>query len=261
MSHPLGEERHVNAADYTAIDGAPISFVIVLASVIMAMALVPIPISIVVGSGKNFPLSQGLYPLLGWLLGPVAGGFTNAIGAFGGSIIAPHTTTSRLATVIGAAYGGLVAGVMNGQGKRKRWWIPVAFLAFLFYALYAGRAVFINGAHWPHVILGSFIDWSALLLFILPSRDAIARALKSHHIGHLSTGLFIGTWIAAGMTHLCTGMIVYAIINWPSEYWLVFAPLAPLEHSIRCIVGMVIGTGVITGLRSIGLYRPKHGLY
>ena len=261
MSKPLGEERKVNYLGGAMIDGAPVTYIVVLAAVIMVLALVPIPISVVIGSGKNFPISQGVYPLMGWLMGPIAGAITDAVGSLGGIIIAPHTTTSRLGTVMGAALGGFAAGVMRGNGQRKWWWIPVSVLSIIFFCLYAVRAIFVNQANWFHVIFGSFIDWSALLLFILPTRIYFARCLQDEKMARVSIGLFGGTWIIAGLTHLCTSTFVYGIINWPSESWLLFAPLAPVEHAIRCLVGMVIGSGVISGLRAIGLTKPSQGMY
>lgn len=261
MSAPLGEERKVKLWGETAIDGAPITYIVVLAAIIMVLALVPIPISVVLGSGKNFPISQGIYPLIGWLLGPIAGALTNAIGSLGGVIIAPYTTTSRLGSVVGAALGGWAAGIMKGGGQRRRWWIPLSIVGSLFYGLYAGRAIWVNHANWLHVVLGSLIDLSALLLFLFPTRTYFARQLEDEKMARVSVGLFGGTWIVAGLTHLCTSMFVYAIINWPNEIWLMIAPLSLLEHGVRCLVGMAIGTGVIAGLRGIGLVKPAQATY
>jgi hypothetical protein len=176
-------------------------------------------------------------------------------------MIAPHTTTSRLGTIAGAAFGGLVAGAMRGQGERRRWWLPLSVIGVLLYGMYAGRAILVNEANGIHVILGSFIDWSAILLFILPTRTYFSRCLTDERMSKVSLGLFGGTWIAAGLTHLCTGVFVYAIINWPNAVWLAIAPIAPVEHTIRALVGMLIGTGVIAGLRAIGLVKPTQALY
>ena len=261
MSAPSGEERKVTYLGGAMIDGAPITYIVVLAAVIMVLALIPIPISIVIGSGKNFPISQGVFPLMGWLMGPLAGAVTDAVGALGGVIIAPHTTTSRIGTILGAAFGGFAAGTMRGEGKRTWWWIPTSLLSIMLFGLYAGRAVLVNQANWLYVMFGSFIDWSAVLLFLLPTRTFFARSLADENISRVSVGLFGGTWIIAGLTHLCTGAFVYSIINWPSESWLIFAPLAPFEHLVRCLVGMAVGSGVIAGLRAIGLAKPSQGIY
>ncbi|HNT76755.1 MAG TPA: hypothetical protein PKH77_17235 [Anaerolineae bacterium] len=258
---PAGEEREVRRLDRVAIDGAPIAYVLVLAAVVAALAFIPIPISVVIGSGKNFPMSQSIYPLVGWLLGPVAGAVADGIGALVGVIVAPHTTTSAPATVLGAVLGGFAAGAMTVKERRAWWWAPLAGVFVIFYGLYAGRAVFINGAAARDVLLGSFINWSALLLFVLPTRVWFARLLAERDLKRIGIGLFGGTWIVAGLSHLATGTIVYAILNWASEYWLVFAPVAPLEHLVRCLVGAIIGTGAIAGLRATGLIKPTYAAY
>jgi hypothetical protein len=65
----------------------------------------------------------------------------------------------------------------------------------------------------------------------------------------------------AGLTHLAAAVVVYFQVNWPEAVWLAFAPLAPLEHLVRCVVGTVIGTGVIAGLRAIGLVKPREAVF
>jgi hypothetical protein len=256
---PVGKERRVVKHAGPTIDGTPISYIVTAATIVLTLAFVPL--SIVLTSGKSFPLSQSIHPLIGWLLGPVAGALANAIGATGGVILAPHTTTNPLATVLGAALGGLAAGVMKRDAKRGWWWLPLSLLFVVAYVLYGIRAVLQNGASWSAVLFGSFIDWSALLLFILPTRPLVGRWLQSDDLKRLGAGLFLGTWIAAGLTHLSTATVVYFISNWPNEAWLAFAPLAPIEHLIRALVGTVIGAGVISGLRATGLVKPQRALY
>ena len=65
---PTGPERNVRLIGGTAIDGAPIAYIIALAAVVAALAM--IPLSYVVGGSGSFPLSQAIYGLLGWILGP-----------------------------------------------------------------------------------------------------------------------------------------------------------------------------------------------
>lgn len=256
---PLGEEREVKFLGGTAIDGAPVAYIVVLAAVVVGLAFVPL--SAVIGSGKSFPMSQAIYPLIGWILGPVAGAVANAVGALIGILLAPHTTTVPAATVLGALLGGLGAGAMAIGGSRKSWWIGVGALGLLAYAAYAGRAVVANGVGIVAVVLGSFIDWSALLLFLSPTRKLAARWIGGQDLGKLAAGLFLGTWMVAGLTHLLSSTIVYYVLNWPAPVWAAMAPVAPIEHAVRSVVGTVIGTGVIAGLRAIGLVKPEHAAY
>lgn len=256
---PVGEEREVKLLGGATIDGAPVAYIIVLAAVVTGLALVPL--SVVLGSGKSFPMSQAIYPLVGWILGPIAGAVASAIGASLGIFIAPHTTTVPVATVLGAVMGSFVAGTMITAGPRKTWWLPLSILLCIVYGLYGVRAVFQNGVRIHALILGSFINWSALLLFVLPTRKLASGWIGHQDLRRVASGLFLGTWIAAGLSHLTAATIVYFVINWPETVWLAMAPLAPLEHIVRCVVGTVIGTGVIAGLRAIGLVKPTSAIY
>lgn len=256
---PAGEEREVKLLGGATIDGAPVAYIIVLAAVVTGLALVPL--SVVLGSGKSFPMSQAIYPLVGWILGSIAGAIASAIGASLGIFIAPHTTTVPIATVLGAMMGSFAAGTMITTGPRKTWWLPLAIVLCVVYGLYGGRAVLQNGVSVNALILGSFINWSALLLFILPTRKLASSWIGHQDLRRVASGLFLGTWMAAGLSHLTAATIVYFVVNWPEAVWLAMAPLAPLEHLTRCVVGTVIGTGVIAGLRAIGLVKPTSAIY
>ncbi len=258
---PTGEERKVPLSKGATIDGAPIAYIATLTAVVAVLTMYSIPITFVMGTGRNFPISQGVYPLMGWLLGPLAGALVDGVGALVGLTINPQNTSSLLASLLGAVMGGLAAGSMRGEGRRRRWWFPLTAVFIVFYGLYAGRAVFVNRAVWWHVLLGSFINWSALLLFVLPTRTFFARLLADANPRRVAVGLFGGTWMIAGLVHLSTGWIVYWLVNWPNTLWVVFAGAAPFEHIARCIIGTVIGVGVISGLRAIGLVKPGEAVY
>lgn len=256
---PAGEERKVKLLGGATVDGAPIAYIVVLAAVVTGLAL--IPLSVVLGSGKSFPMSQGIYPLVGWILGPIAGALASAVGASLGIFIAPHTTTVPVATILGAIMGSFTAGAMATTGPRKNWWLPLSILFCVVYGLYGGRAVLQNGVRVGALVLGSFINWSALLLFVLPTRSLAARGIGHQNLRRVASSLFLGTWMVAGLAHLTSAVIVYFVLNWPEAVWLAMAPLAPLEHLARCVVGTVIGTGVIAGLRAIGLVKPTAAIY
>lgn len=256
---PSAKERKVEFLGSVLIDGAPIAYIATLSAIVLGLAV--IPLSIVIGSGKSFPMSQAIYPLVGWILGPVAGAVANGLGAWVGTWLFPHTTTVPFATVVGAIFGGFAAGAMRGEGKRRQWWILVAALGGIAFVWYAWRAVVINGVELYAMLLGSFIDWSALLLYILPTRSLFSKQIASADPRQMAVGLFLGTWSIAGLTHLASGVFVYFIINWPNPIWLAIAPFAPLEHLLRCLVGAIIGSGVIRGLRAVGLVKPKYAVY
>jgi hypothetical protein len=253
---PLGEEREVKQVGGVAIDGAPVAYVMTLAAVVTVLAF--IPLSVVLG-GKAFPMSQAVYPLVGWILGPVAGSVASGIGALVGTFVAPHTSTIPLVTVVGAIVGSLTAGVMTVTAQRRErawWWLPLTIVLFLAYGVYMAWAALRNGVALYALALGSFINWSALLLWLLPTRTMAARWIQHEDLKRVTAGVALGTWISAGLSHMAAGMVMYFITNWPQEIWLGMAALAPLEHGLRTLVGTVIGVGVIAGLRATGLVKP-----
>ena len=71
MAAPAGQERRVEFLGGAAVDGAPVAYIVVLAAVVAALAF--IPFSVVLASGGSFPMSEGIYGLVGWILGPIAG--------------------------------------------------------------------------------------------------------------------------------------------------------------------------------------------
>ncbi len=257
---PAGEERKVQRLqNIPTLDGAPVTHIGILAAVVIGLA--PLPLSVVIGSGKGFPMSQAIYPLVGWILGPVAGALADGLGGLLGAWIFPHTSTVPLATLAGAALGGFAAGAMAAKARRRHWWLLAAGIAGIALATYIWRAVLVNGVALWVAMWGAFIDWSALLLFILPTRQFFARSITADSARQLAIGLFGGTWMVAGLTHLLSATIVYFVINWPNPVWLTMAPVAPFEHLVRCIAGAVIGSGVIIGLRNIGWIKPEHAAY
>ncbi len=178
---PKGKEREVKNVGGAAIDGAPIAYIVVLAAVVTALAF--IPFSVVMASGGSFPMNQGVLGLLGWILGPIAGAISSGIGALIGVFVAPHTAGVWFVTVLGALFTSFAAGVMtNKNEKRKSWWIGVVVLAILGLLVYVGRAIFVNGIKLQWAILCTFVNWSAILLFILPTRTFVVKWIGSKNL-------------------------------------------------------------------------------
>lgn len=257
---PSGEERQVEARSAIGIDGAPLSYILLLAPIVMVLFSIPLSPTMIVGVGKPFPISQSVYPLIGWLLGPLAGALTNGIGVLVGSFVFPHMSSVPFVGAIGAALVGLAAGSTCAREKRRWWWLPLAVVFGLLLLLYVLRASF-RGVTWWVMVLGMFLDWSGLLLYILPTRRLFGRLIRDESITRVGLGLFGGTWMIAGLYHLVGAVANYYVKAWPNEAWLVFAPMAPVEHLLRCLIGTVVGTGVIAGLRATGLIKPKHACY
>jgi hypothetical protein len=256
---PVGEEREVRRLGGATLDGAPIGLVVVLASVVAALSF--IPFSVMLGSGGSIEMSEGVYGLVGWLLGPVAGSVASGIGRLVGVLVAPQTAGVPLVSVWGAAIGSFAAGSMVTAGRRRHWWIPLTVLFVIAYLLYAGRAIVQNGVGlWP-ALGATFLDWSGIVLFALPTRRLFAEWIKSPSPARVAAGLFFGTWMVSGLTHVNSGAITYFMYNWAEEVWIALIPIIPVENLFRCLIGMVIGTGVIAGLRAIGIIKPDNAIY
>ena len=256
---PIGEERKVEFLSGAAIDGAPMSYMVVLAAVVVALSF--FPMSAILALGGSFPMSQGILGLVGWVLGPIAGAVASGIGALIGIFLAPHTAGIPFIRIWGSLITSFAAGTMVLGTKRKGWWFWVWLYALLSFVYFAWRAIFVNGVGvWP-VIANSFIDWSALILFALPTRTLFAKWINSKNWGLVIAGLGLGTWTAYGLAHICSTAITYHMFNWTEEVFIMLIPLIPFENLMRATIGMVIGGGVIAGLREIGLIKPEHAIY
>jgi len=255
---PEGEERQVQAVSGAAIDGAPITYIVVLAAVVTALAF--IPFSVVLGSGSGMPLNQSIFPLLGWLLGPIAGAVASGIGTLIGVFLAPYTAGMPVVTVWGGVIGSFTAGAMVLGGRRQYWYLPLTAL-FVGELLFYFQHALMNGVALKTIIAGTMVEWSGLILFALPTRKIFAHWISSPDLTKLGLGLFFGSWTVWGVTHLSQAVITYYLFNWPEPIGIALIPTIPFENLIRCIAGTIIGTGVISGLRAINLVKPKEAIY
>ncbi|MEB3312068.1 MAG: hypothetical protein VKJ02_17720 [Snowella sp.] len=256
---PDGQERDVKTLGSASLDGAPLAYIVVLAAVVTALAF--IPFSIILGSGGGMPLSQSVFPLIGWILGPIGGAIASGIGTLVGVLLAPYTAGVPFVSVLSAALASFAAGTMVLTSRRQYWWIVLTIILTIELLLYLSHAIAQNGVAISTAIAGSFVDWSALLLFALPTRTLFARWINSANIALLVAGLFLGSWMISGLAHINSAMITYYLFNWPEEIWISLIPIIPFENLIRSLAGAVIGAGVISGLRVIGLVKPKEAIY
>jgi hypothetical protein len=261
---PAGPEREVLFLRGADLDGAPVAYVVVLAAVVTALSFVPA--SVTLGSGGSFPLSQGILPLLGWVLGPLAGAAATGVGTSIGVFVAPHTAGIPGISILGAIASSFFAGVMRPGTRRDGeprswWWIPVALVLALALTYLFLRAFVLNGVGVRLLVAATAANWSALLLFVLPTRRVITRWIARPRGLRAVAGLVLGTWMVTGLAHLFQLAIAYHMFNWPAEVWTLLVGFTPAEQVVRCLVGTVIGLGVLSGLRAIGLVKPAGAIY
>lgn len=255
---PSGPERTVEFRGSAAIDGAPVAYVVVLSAVVTTLSF--IPFSIVLSSGGSFPMSQGVFGLVGWILGPVAGALASAIGTLLGVFFAPHTAGVWPLSIYGALCASFAAGTFAGRKHRLLW--PFVWLwAAASLGYYVWRALWLAGISPRTVLWGTLVDWSALLLLVSPLRPQIVRWLRSPDLSRVALGLFMGTFVAYGTAHCCTCAVSFYLFNWPEATWIALIAIVPIEFLFRSLIGTVIGVGVLSGLRAIGLVKPAHALY
>lgn len=259
MATPIGKEREVKFLGGAAIDGAPVAYIVVLAAVVAALAF--IPFSVVMATGGSFPMSQAIYSLVGWVLGPIAGAVASGIGTLIGVFLAPHTAGVAPTSVYAAVVASFAAGCMVVKGPRKNWWLIAAVIGVGSLLVFLGRAMFINGVSIAATFTGSFGQWLGILLYVLPTRTLFAKWISGASIPMLALGLFLGTWASFAVSHVAQSAITYWMFNWPEEVWVMLAGIVPVEYILRCLIGAVIGTGVIVGLRAIGVVKPTNATY
>ena len=261
MSSPIlpeGEEREVKISGGVSVDGTPLNYIVVLAAVVTVLAF--IPFSITIGSGGLFPISQGIFPLIGWLLGPLAGAITSGVGTIIGIFLAPYTAGIPLISIWGAIIASFTAGVMSSRKENTYWRFGLILVFAIELLLYTNHA-FSNGVPLSVIVAGSFVNWSGVLLFSLPTCSLIAQCINNQKPFLVTVGVFLGTWMIMGLSHLSQVVITYYMFNWPEETWFFLTPIILLENLIRSLIGVFIGVRVILGLRAIGLMKPKQATY
>ena len=255
---PKGEEREVERVSGVTVDGAPIAYIIVWAAIVFGLSFVPLPISMVLGIGGTFPLSQTVYPVLGFILGPWAGALAAGIGRLLGVFSAPHTSTvgilSTIVAMATAAAGGLLV-----EKKGHTWLLaPIVFVLALVFYIASGLG---SGVTLGLALLSTAVNWIGILLWLLPTRMLARDWIARQGTARLAAGLALGSWIVNTSSYIVPNALFYPIFKWPPAQWTLLAGVAPVEHLFRTLAGAVIGVGVITGLRAIGLVKPSRAGY
>ncbi len=246
------------ASKRKGIAGSPTSYIALLAAVTAVLQM--IPFSVVLGSGVSFPLSLAVTGLIGVLLGPVAGTLSVIIGSAIGVMIAPHTAFLGPLTILVLGSSALAGGLMS-HGKKL--WVAVYLIA----ASVIWWALYIISAGMPKNWVVMLQPWRYLLpaaVLLIPGITEKATAmLRSPNKFALAVALGYFIWISSMVDHTISSIVGNELIfQLPEEVWSVLiVGVIGAERGALTLVGMVIGTGVITGLRQMGARRPEKSVW
>jgi len=240
------------------IFGAPVSYIALLAAVTAVLQL--IPFSVVLGAGISFPLSLAITGLVGILLGPWAGAVAVAIGSGIGVMIAPHTAWLGPLTVLVMVVTPIASGlIVNG----KRQWVGI----YLIVATFVWWGLFIATNGFPKVWTSLLQPWRYLipgiLLLIPVINNKAIRFLQSDNRLAMGVSLTYLIWVSGSVDHTLSSIIGNLILfRMPEDVWS-FLTLYVIgaERGVLALVGMVIGLGVMVGLRQMGMKKPEMGVW
>ena len=217
--------------------------VAVWAALHAASALLPtIPL---LGTGTSFSVGIIFAPLAGVFFGPVAGAAATAVGAFIGSIIAPHTAWIGLATFVPEMFAALVAGFMSRGGKA--WPLSLVIVgtgAVLWLATATGRA-------FPAYLFGYVLSAIAMVIGGIWGR----KWLLSNKFAFQFLMIWLCSFAAmqGGSTPVSTfiGVVVY---GFPPELYKALLFLQPGERAVFSLVAAIVGIPLLKGLPKVGVY-------
>ena len=89
----------------------------------------------------------------------------------------------------------------------------------------------------------------------------MGRMIADPSLTRVAVGLFFGAWTAWGADDVARVFAGLLSAQWPQEVFVMFIPIIPLEQFMRNLIGMVIGTGVIAGLRAMSIVKPTEAIY
>ncbi|MCL4459628.1 MAG: hypothetical protein M1136_02100 [Chloroflexi bacterium] len=239
------------------IFGAPVSYIALLAAVTAAFQL--IPFSVVLGPGLSFPLSLAIDSLVGILLGPWAGGLAVLIGSVIGIMIAPHTAFLGPFTIAVVTLPAIVAGLI----VIRQYYVAAAimFAGGLWWVI--SYAMILHYPD-PKVYLYPWRYFVPAVLLLFPALNEKAlRLLQSENRLGIAVAVGYISWIGSQSGHFISATVgdIY-LFRLPQDVLnaLIFI-ITPGERAVLDLVAMVVGLGVITGLRQMGARRPAQGIW
>jgi len=235
------------------IDGSPVSYVAIMAAIIVVMAFIPASV-VIGGAAGGWPLHDVIHPFAGLLLGPIAGPIGSVIGIAVGMAIAPYTSLGPWTPLMGAMSAFAVGMVV--QRWRAAWLVPWVIVLVLHVIYFFQATVYgIGPLLW---FSNTFTVTVALVLIAIPAvRNWAVETVRGPNINwKMGAALYVLFFFGSTAGIQALWVPSFAINPWPAEAWLPLAFVIFLERTVFTLIGALIALGVIAGLRRSSFVKP-----
>ncbi len=262
MPTPTERPRHVIVGSRNLLAGAPISQVAVWAAIIAVAGTIPwvFPMQ---GGGGAFPMSIPLAPLVGVVLGPVAGFVACLVGGTIDLVIAPYTAGIGLLSPFSIAFAALGAGYLV-QRPRPKLWVPGLLAPVFLLWLWADFAFIMGDFPFPQILLVGGLDVFPSWVVGLTGARWAAAQLEGEE-SRARWRVFVALWLVsyfgvAAMQHGFEWAVWQMMFQFPPEPSIATSLAFTWWERLFVYagIGALIGTPVIMGLKRMGLRRPVH---
>lgn len=205
--------------------------------------------------GSTFSASDTLAPLYGILLGPYIGGGSIILGTFIAIVFGKPVTFLGL-DFLPAAVGAVSLGLLV-----QRRFYPVIAIFLVLLGLFLANPLTLRFVSLPNGLPVPF-NWLhivAIAVLISPLSRRAVNWITTPSSKRLALGLAILCFIGTMMQHLTGGLLFESVLGlllntiktnaWPTVWTTVFY-VYPFERLIITIVATLIGSALITTLRS-----------
>lgn len=201
-----------------------------------------VPFSIAIGVSGSITLGVVTAPMIGLLIGPVAGGLSVAVGSLIGLFLNPAGAIFGFLTILPPALGAVAAGCV----RIKRAYVPGAIILLSIVAFYAhpfGRAAMFYP--WLHVV--------AMILAFSPIANLAAAYFASTQLKKITVAVAIAALIGTLTDHAFGSAMGIWYYNLPPAIWNAIMYVYPLERMVAVIIATVVGAAVYHRLKLSGM--------
>ncbi len=260
MSNEVARQDAVKGR--TLIFGAPISQVAVWAAIIAVAGTIPwiFPMQ---GGGGGFPMSIPISPLVGVVLGPLAGFVACLVGGAIDLIIAPYTAGIGILSPLSISFAALGAGYLVQRPKINRL-IPGILAPVFFVWLWLDYALIVKQFPFPQILAVGGTDMVPSWIVGILGAGWAAKQIENNDPRQFWK-LFLALWIVCyfgvgAMQHGFEWAVWEIMFKFPAEPSI--ATVLAFTWWERIFIyagsGALIGTAVILALKRMGLRRPVH---